>query len=405
MSAGRGGLLCTLRWPVGGIRTYLLYQYPVVAAGRRVTLVGPADESFAALTAELRAFTEVETVPVPLRGRHLPLAGVVSVLLRSGRFTVAHAQGLSAGAMTAVAARGTGVPVVVTSHDVFPPGKRAGLLERGKRRVLARMLARATAIVSVTEDAKADLLQHLPRLADGVRHETIPHGIVLPAGGPEPGLRAAAGAAEGDVLVGFLGRFMEQKGFLVLLDALDRLRAAPPKRPFRVVAVGSGDFEREYRAETQRRGLAGTVAFLPRVPDAAPVLRALDLVAMPSLWEAAGLLAMEALAAGTPLLASDCLGLREVVAGTPARTARAGDASAWAGALRAAIEDPGAEAAAAFAPEAIRRFDAAASARRTAALLDEVEARAGASSATSGTWAAGTAGRGSSPEGRDAGRA
>jgi glycosyltransferase involved in cell wall biosynthesis len=160
----------------------------------------------------------------------------------------------------------------------------------------------------------------------------------------------------------------------VLLGALDRLRPAPPRRPFRVVAVGSGDFEREYRAETERRGAAGTVSFLPRVAEAAPVLRALDIVAMPSLWEAAGLLAMEALAVGTPLVASDCLGLREVVAGTPARVVRSGDEAAWADALRAAIDDPRRAEAAAFAPEARRRFDAAVSARKTAALLAEIEA-------------------------------
>src|SRR6185503_12814399 len=97
------------------------------------------------------------------------------------------------------------------------------------------------------------------------------------------------------------------------------------------------------------------------------------LVVMPSLWEAAGLLAMEALAVGTPLLASDCIGLREVVADTPARIAKAGDAAAWAEALRAAIDDPGREAARGFAPRARRRFDAEASARRTAALLREIE--------------------------------
>lgn len=373
MSPAGGRILCTLRWPVGGIRTYLLYQYPVIAAGRSVTLVGPDDADFASLAAEMRAFADVEPVPVALRGRRLPLAKAVRPLLRSGRFSIAHAQGLSAGGLTALGARGTGVPVVVTSHDVFVPGRKAGLVERLKRAALARMLARAAAIVSVTDDARKDLLEHLPRLARGVRHETIPHGIVLPEGCEAVDLRAATGTPEGDVLVGFLGRFMEQKGFLVLLDALERLRAAPPKRAYRVVAVGSGDFEREYKAETERRGLSGTVRFLPRVPAAAPVLRALDLVAMPSLWEAAGLLAMEALAVGTPLLASDCIGLREVVAGTPARVAAAGDAAAWADALRAAIDDPGREAARGFAPEARRRFDAAASARRTAALLREIE--------------------------------
>jgi glycosyltransferase involved in cell wall biosynthesis len=68
---------------------------------------------------------------------------------------------------------------------------------------------------------------------------------------------------------------------------------------------------------------------------------------------------MEALAAGVPLLGSDCIGLREVLAGTPARTAPARDAAAWAGALAAASAQPWTEAARAYAAEARRRFDAA----------------------------------------------
>jgi len=57
---------------------------------------------------------------------------------------------------------------------------------------------------------------------------------------------------------------------------------------------------------------------MPFTPNVASVIKGLDLVVMPSLWEACGLLAMETLVAGTPLIASDCIGLREVVRGTPA---------------------------------------------------------------------------------------
>jgi glycosyltransferase involved in cell wall biosynthesis len=84
---------------------------------------------------------------------------------------------------------------------------------------------------------------------------------------------------------------------------------------------------------------------------------------------------MEALVAGVPLLASDCPGLREVVRGTPAVTARAGDRAAWADALRRAIAAPWADAARGYAPEARRRYDASKSAEALRALLDEVAAR------------------------------
>ena len=109
--------------------------------------------------------------------------------------------------------------------------------------------------------------------------------------------------------MGFLGRFMEQKGFLPLLDALQRLRTA---RPFHLAAVGSGDYEREYRAEVERRGLSGSVTFLPFTPNVSPVLRQLDLLVMPSLWEACPLLPMEAMALGVPIIGSDIPDFRDM---------------------------------------------------------------------------------------------
>jgi glycosyltransferase involved in cell wall biosynthesis len=102
------------------------------------------------------------------------------------------------------------------------------------------------------------------------------------------------------------------------------------------------------------------------------VLRQLDLVVVPSLWEASSLVSMEAMAAGVPVLGSDCPGLREVLRGTPSRTVRAGDAGALARGLREALQAPWAAAARAFAPAARARFDNARSARRLTALYGEL---------------------------------
>jgi glycosyltransferase involved in cell wall biosynthesis len=103
-----------------------------------------------------------------------------------------------------------------------------------------------------------------------------------------------------------------------------------------------------------------------------PVLGQFDLLVMPSLWEAMPLLPMEALAAGVPVLGSDCIGLREVLHGTPSRMVRAGDVAALADGLRDALADPWAEAARAYAPAACRRFDNARSARTLVDLFDQV---------------------------------
>jgi glycosyltransferase involved in cell wall biosynthesis len=370
-----------MRWPVGGIRTYVLYNYPaLLEAGYSFTFVGPADGSFRALAGELRAWKETEFVEAPVRKKGCRLWQPVREQLKSGRFALLHSHGLTAAAHAAWANRGLAVPHVVTSHDVFRPDQAAGFLRRAKIWVLGRLLRRADAIVSVTHDAQENLLQYLPQLkTSGCHLLSIPHGIDTrrfeSANDRDAGwLRSRLGIADDVFLMGFLGRFMEQKGFRPLLGALERIIAVGTARPFHLVAVGSGDYVREYRRETIRRGLGEHITFLEHVPDVGPVLRELDLLVMPSLWEAAGLLAMEAMVAGVPVLGSDCIGLREVLHDTPSRMFPVGDEELLALALQKAIVSPWPAEALAFALTARERFSAARSARRLRRVLDEVAA-------------------------------
>jgi glycosyltransferase involved in cell wall biosynthesis len=160
---------------------------------------------------------------------------------------------------------------------------------------------------------------------------------------------------------------MEQKGFLPLLGALQRLLAEGSPRPLHLLAVGSSDYQREYRAQVERRGLGRHVTMLDFVPDVQPVLRQLDLLVVPSLWEASSLVSMEAMAAGVPVLGTDCIGLREVLRDTPARVVRAGDEADLCRGLRQALAEPWTAEARAFAAEACARFD---NARAAARLLE-----------------------------------
>jgi glycosyltransferase involved in cell wall biosynthesis len=369
-------LLVVARWPVGGIRTHLGYNYPfLAAAGYRCTFVGPADGSLDTLRAGL-AGPDADFVAVPVRGRRCRLWSAVRALLRGGAFDLVHSHGLTAAAHVAVANLGHGAPHVVTLHEPLRAGQFPGAAGRLRRWALGRALARADAVVTVSDDARANLLEHLaPLRRRPGRLHTLPNGIDAARyedvdDRPGGELRRRLGLAGGPALVGFLGRFMPEKGFPLLLDAVGQLAGGGP--PFHVAAFGSSDYRREYEKAIQRGGLAGRVTLLDFVPDVLPVLRQLDLVVVPSLWEASSLLSMEAMAAGVPVLGSDCPGLREVLRGTPARTVPAGDADALARGLRAALEAPWAAEARAFAPAARDRFDNARSARRLTALYDDL---------------------------------
>ena len=201
-------------------------------------------------------------------------------------------------------------------------------------------------MISLSEDARASLQEYVPSLRRS-RCRTIPNGIDFQRlEKPDEGavlvgsLRGRLGLEPHVYLMGFLGRFMEQKGFIPLVQALKLLASERTARPCHLAAVGSGDYIREYRSEVNRLGMADSITFLDAASNPGPIIKGLDLLVMPSLWEASPAPPMEAMALGVPVLGSDCIGLREVLRGTPSVMVRAGDVAALAAGLRQAIANP-----------------------------------------------------------------
>ena len=174
----------------------------------------------------------------------------------------------------------------------------------------------------VSHDAQANLLEQFPAL-DRREGELIvnPNGIKVEGlvNADARNLRGELGLGEDAFLIGFLGRFMAQKGFRYLVDAVALLRkkGGLPKRPL-VLPFGEGAFIREENQATKDRGLQDYFCFMPFTPNVAGTINGLDVVVMPSLWETCGLLTMEVLVCGTPLNSNDCIRLREVLQETPA---------------------------------------------------------------------------------------
>jgi glycosyltransferase involved in cell wall biosynthesis/SAM-dependent methyltransferase len=379
-STVEGRVLVVVRYPVGGIRTYILYNYPILAqAGYRFTFVGPAETSFRAFSNELQSWEHTQFVEAPVVRGKCQLRFVVRRLLPEGRFSLIHSQGFTSGTEAVLANLGVGVPHVNTVHDVIRANQFPGLRGRLKLLVVGLLLAQTDVIIAPSEDARGNLFQYYPALRFR-RHRvaTVLHGIDVSrfqrrdCSGVDR-LRGRLGLAPDVFLMGFFGRFMEQKGFLILIDAMERLLAEGAPRPFHLVAVGSGDYIRECRAEIARRAcLQGHISFLDYTPDITPILRQVELVVMPSLWEACPLLPMEAMCAGIPVLGSNCVGLREVLRGSPSRMVPAGDSAALAAAIRNALVSPWNDEAQAYASQARTRFDVRQSAGKLRALFDQV---------------------------------
>jgi glycosyltransferase involved in cell wall biosynthesis len=175
---------------------------------------------------------------------------------------------------------------------------------------------------------------------------TIPLGVDLDVFRPdaERGRRVLGelGWREpGPPVVGYLGRFVPEKGVELLTRVLDRL----PPRSWRALFVGGGPLESVLREWTGRHpDRARVVTGVPH--DAVPAyLNAMDLLAAPSQttpqWkEQLGRMLLEAMACGVPIVASDSGEIPHVMADAGQMVPEA-DEAAWVVALGALLESPG----------------------------------------------------------------
>ena len=224
-------------------------------------------------------------------------------LARRFRPDVLHAHWwLPAGVCGLVASRLTGVPLVVTLHGTDVHLLRHGLL----RRLGALVLRRAALVVVVSEDLRTSVVGALGLPADRVAV------LRMPVERTSALDSALAGAPSGGpVRLVAAGRLSVEKGFDVLLEAM--ALAVSEGLDVQLELVGSGPEHDRLAALAAQ--LDGRVRLTPAQPRAALWARmdAAQVLVVPSRREGLGLVALEAIARGRPVIASRVGGLPETV--------------------------------------------------------------------------------------------
>ena len=145
----------------------------------------------------------------------------------------------------------------------------------------------------------------------------------------------------GEKYVFFIGRLVREKGVQVLIDAAPRILAKFPEARF--IIAGTGPYEEQLRAQTRERGLEHRIYFAGYVNDQSRnrIFRQSSVAVFPSLYEPFGIVALEAMAAETPVVVADNGGLSEIVEhGVDGMKCYAGSPDSLADNIMAVLDDP-----------------------------------------------------------------
>jgi glycosyltransferase involved in cell wall biosynthesis len=353
-------ILLVIRWPVGGIRTFIRYVYQNFDQGLySITIVAPDLPEMEVLTADLAGLS-VRYVKVSADPSIIELTMAIARLVFSNYYDIIHSHGFTSAMCAALPAFAKRVPHILTSHDVLNNKQFKGTRGLLRKIGMGLMLATINTIHSVSYDAHENLCKYFPFLGHNSKCIVIQNGIeVKRFVNAEPrNLREELELAEDAFLVAFFGRFMSQKGFRYLVEAMEKIVGEVPltKNPI-VVAFGEGGYIREEKAGIKKKGLEGCFRFLPFTSNVASSIKGVDVVVMPSLWEACPLLPMETLVCGVPLIGTNCIGLREILQGTPAVVVEPGDGVALSIAIEAEILQSSKAIFESFKDQAMDRFN------------------------------------------------
>jgi len=126
-------------------------------------------------------------------------------------------------------------------------------------------------------------------------------------------IRTRHGIGPDDLLVLFVGMNFEVKGLGTLIAAVARARRMRPEAGIRLLVVGRGD-ERRYRSLAREHGIADAVSFAGPVAEGIErYYRAADVFAMLSTFDTFGMVVLEAMAAGLPVIVSENVGAKDLV--------------------------------------------------------------------------------------------
>jgi phosphatidylinositol alpha-mannosyltransferase len=345
------GMVCPYTWDVpGGVQEHIKeLAEALIGLGHDVSVISPADDdtplpSYVVPTGR--------AIPVPYNGSVARLAfGFVSAArvrrwVKEGGFDVLHVHEPAAPSLSLLACWVADGPIVATVHTANPRSRALHAAYPALQTALEKISGR----IAVSEAARTTLVEHMG--GDAV---LIPNGVAVAKyahADPLPGWPGEGGT------LGFLGRIDEpRKGLDVLLQAFAMLGAE--RERLRLLIAGPGDVDIRGQVPAPLRD---RVIMLGQISqeDKQRFYHSVDVFCAPNTGgESFGVVLIEAMAAGAPIVASDLEAFQMVLRGGQAgELFGSGDPAALAAAAGRLLDDPALRARLSQAArDAVRRYD------------------------------------------------
>jgi len=317
---------------------YLLEQ----GAAVRVYSPTVADPAFAP-TGDL---VSIPSIALPGRGEYragLGLGGRVKSDLARFAPNIAHVSSPELVGHRAVTwARGRRLPVLASVHTRFETYfryYRMGWIEPLIEAELRRFYRRCDALVAPSESMAQVLRDQRMNDDIGIWSRGVDRDVFHP-GRRSGEWRRALGIGDGEVVIGFLGRLVMEKGLDVFADTIDEL--ARREVPHRVLVIGDGPARGWFAGRLPCAVFTGFQAGA----DLARALAGMDVLFNPSVTETFGNVTLESMACGVPVVAAAATGSESLVAdGLSGRLVAPGAIERFADALAGYVADAGLRAA------------------------------------------------------------
>ena len=254
----------------------------------------------------------------PLHWTHIGYGLRLREILQSEGYNLVHNHLTVCAGLPVLVARLAGVPSILSFHNTTFQTRELGLVHRHLRGLYAwlniSVASRMSQAITGCSQGVLHALEQRYNIADPVPRHVLYYGVCIPQA-PDTILRSRLrrelSLAKHTQIVVHVGRFVPQKNHAGLLRIAQQVIQASPSTCF--VLIGDGPLRREIEVQVERLGLTLSFRFLGIRDDVERILTCCDLLLCPSVWEGFGLVAIEANAAGIPVVASDVPGLREAV--------------------------------------------------------------------------------------------